>query len=204
MTDVQTNQPSRGVCVRTTQRRGSHCRAPYRRAQSGLGIIEVLVALVVVSFGVLGMAGLQLTGMKHSTSGYNRSKALLLAENMATRMRINQPAVTAASYAGVDSNNVDCATPPVPYCQARPSTGAVACTTAELAVFDIYSVSCGDLGTTADSGVKGMLPGGQLAILCNDAPCVANSSYTVTVTWNERAARSDDQETRRVQMRLRP
>lgn len=203
MADVKINQQFRGTRVNTTHRRGSHCRA-HRRTQRGLGIIEVLVALVVVSFGVLGMAGLQLTGMKHSTSGYNRSKALLLAENMATRIRINQPAVAAASYAGVDSDNVDCATPPVPYCQKKLTTDAAVCTTAELAVFDIYSVSCGDLGTTAEYGVKGMLPSGKLTVLCNDAPCAATSSYTVTVTWNESASRSDDQETRRVQMRLRP
>ena len=55
--------------------------------QSGVGIIEVLIALVVVSLGVLGMASLQLTGMKHSSSGYNRSMAVLFAENMASRMR---------------------------------------------------------------------------------------------------------------------
>jgi len=33
------------------------------KRQQGVGIVEVLVALVVVSLGVLGMASLQLTGM---------------------------------------------------------------------------------------------------------------------------------------------
>ena len=56
-------------------------------AERGLGLIEVLIALVIVSFGVLGMAGLQLTGMKHSAGGLERSKALLFAENIAARMR---------------------------------------------------------------------------------------------------------------------
>ena len=36
----------------------------YTRKQQGVGIIEVLIALVVVSLGVLGMASLQLTGIK--------------------------------------------------------------------------------------------------------------------------------------------
>ncbi len=36
--------------------------------QRGLGIIEVLVALVVVSFGVLGVAGVPLFGLKPRTS----------------------------------------------------------------------------------------------------------------------------------------
>ena len=51
----------------------------YKKHQRGVGIIEVLVALVVVSLGVLGMANLQLTGIKHSNSGYNRAKALMVA-----------------------------------------------------------------------------------------------------------------------------
>jgi len=60
---------------------------------AGVGILEILVALVVVSIGVLGVAGLQLTGMKHSAGGYNRFKATLFAENLAARMRTNTLAV---------------------------------------------------------------------------------------------------------------
>ena len=97
----QLGKPPDMHCARKSRRRsypvvdrvgGDELR---HRSQRGLGIIEVLVALVVVSFGVLGMASLQLTGMKHSSSGFNRSKALLFAENMATRMRINDAGVAA-------------------------------------------------------------------------------------------------------------
>jgi len=57
------------------------------KRQQGIGIIEVLVALLVVSVGVLGVAGLQLAGLQNSAGSLNRAKALLLAENMSTRMR---------------------------------------------------------------------------------------------------------------------
>lgn|GEM_PF-306780 len=179
--------------------------------QAGLGIIEVLIALVVVSFGVLGMAGLQLTGMKHSSSGFNRSKALMHAENMATRLRINTPAVTNGLYAAVDSDTEAagfCNARPTPHCQATTSAAAASCSTAELATFDIWSVTCGEWGDSrASGGVLDSLPSGRLQVQCDAAPCTADASYTITVEWNEGSVSSDDPsvvDTRRVQMRLRP
>ncbi len=178
------------------------------RHQRGVGIIEVLVALVVISFGVLGMAGLQLTGIKHTTSSYNRAKALLLIENMATRMRINHQAVIDGDYAGFDTaNGYDCAVKPTPYCQDSPTGAGESCTSGELAAFDLFSVACGAWGTKgASDGVLGMLPANSnLKVACNDSPCKADSAYTISITWTERSSPSDDTtETRNVSMRLRP
>lgn len=178
--------------------------------QQGVGLIEVLVALVIVSFGVLGMAGLQLTGMKHGTNGFTRSKALILTENMATRMRINTTGVLNGAYAGFDSSadaNL-CQTRPVPYCQAVKGVDAQSCTSDELAEFDMFSVACGDWGPDgANAGVQGMLPeGSKLEIVCDDAPCVITSTYTLTVSWPEgQTASSEEADViKRVQMRLRP
>ena len=182
-----------------------------RYQQRGVGLIEVLVALVVVSFGVLGMASLQLTGMKQSSGGFNRSKASLYAQNMATRIRINTEAVTAGAYNALDSDNagnVDCSAPPVPYCQARPGGGAVpSCTAAEMATFDFHAVACGDLGTDgADKGVLGTLPNGRLQVFCADPACPPNPAFEVSVTWTEGRSRTDSDEmiTKSVKVRLRP
>lgn len=182
-----------------------------RRNVKGVGLIEVLVALVVVSFGVLGMASLQLTGMKHSAGGFNRSKAMLYAQSMATRVRLNPVAVGAAPFAynGFESNSDNCAALPVPYCQARASVSdTLTCTPAQLAAFDLYSVSCGDGGANAgaDRGVAGTLPNGKLTVNCVTQPCNADSAYEVTVTWNEGRSRTNNDELveKRVQVRLRP
>ncbi len=178
--------------------------------QQGLGLIEVLVALVVVSFGVLGMAGLQLTGMKHSTNGFNRSKALILTENMATRMRINTTGVLNGSYTGFDSSDDAnlCQVKPVPYCQAYKNVDAQSCSVDELAKFDLFSVACGDWGPDgANAGVKGMLPeGSKLEVVCDDSPCVVTSTYTLSVSWPEgRTATSEEAAvSKQIQMRLRP
>ena len=188
----------------------------HGRGQRGLGLVEVLVALVIVSFGVLGMAGLQLTGMKHSSGGFNRSKALLFAENMATRMRINPPGATALAWESFDSEAQVagyCDAKPDPYCQASAGAEARSCGIAELATFDVWSVACGDWGTDAagesvGKGVLDALPGGTLRIGCGATPCPAAATYTITVEWNEGSARSaadpDAIELRRVRMRLRP
>ncbi len=181
-----------------------------RSQQRGVGLIEVLVALVVVSFGVLGMASLQLTGMKHSSGGFNRSKALLYAQNMATRLRINTEAVNAGAYNTLDTNGggINCEVPPVPYCQAQPGGSAVPnCTATEMAAFDFHAVACGDVGTDgADKGVLGTLPEGRLQVSCADPACPANPAFEINVTWSEGRARTDSDEmiTKSVTVKLRP
>jgi len=57
--------------------------------QSGLSLIEVLVALVLLSIGLLGLAGLQASGMRVGQSSMHRSLAAQLAQDMVERMRAN-------------------------------------------------------------------------------------------------------------------
>lgn len=182
-----------------------------RERYTGFGLVEVLVALLVVSMGVLGIAGMQLTGMKQSTNSLNRSKALMLTEDIATRMRINRQGVLDGFYAGYDSSTLGdgaCSVKPSPYCQATAGQDAQSCTSEQLATFDLFSVTCGDWGEAeANAGVRGLLPdGAALAVQCSDSPCTDTSTYTLSVSWSEqRTASSDDPpEIRSVQMRLRP
>jgi type IV pilus assembly protein PilV len=59
------------------------------RRQRGLSLIEVLVAMVILSLGLLGMAGLQAAGLRTSQSSFYRAQAAQYAEDMAERMRAN-------------------------------------------------------------------------------------------------------------------
>jgi len=177
--------------------------------QQGVGIVEVLVALVVVSLGVLGMASLQLTGMQHSSGGYNRSKALLYAEDIATRMRTNRTAIDGAtSFASYDSGEEGCAARPSPYCQASVAGAAERCDATELAEFDLFTVACGDWGPNgAEDGVIGSLPNGQLTVECDATDCIATSNYKINVSWTEGQRVTSDMNdtiTRRVQMKMKP
>lgn len=66
--------------------------------QAGLSLIEVLVAIVIISFGLLGVAALQITGLKNNQSAFYRSTATVLAYDMLDRMRANKKALIAGSY----------------------------------------------------------------------------------------------------------
>jgi len=187
-------------------------RVPCRNSSRGVGLLEVLVAMVVVSFGVLGLAGMQLTGMKHSAGGYTRSKAVLFADNMVARMRLNPDAVLAGEYDSFNSSaDVTCGTKPVPYCQVHAGTAAASCSADEMADFDKFVVSCGNWYSAgmADNGLISELGNGRMQINCDDAPCTADSYYTLLVSWTEDTEVDVDGDgtsldARRVQVRFNP
>lgn len=60
------------------------------RHQSGFSLIEVLITVVLVSIGLLGLAGLQLTSVQNSNSSGERFIATTLAQDILERMRANR------------------------------------------------------------------------------------------------------------------
>ena len=60
------------------------------RRQSGLSLIEVLITVVLVSIGLLGLAGLQLGSVRLSSSSGERFIATTLAQDILERMRANR------------------------------------------------------------------------------------------------------------------
>jgi type IV pilus assembly protein PilV len=70
--------------------------AKLQRAQRGATLIEVLVTLIIIAFGLLGMAGLQVRLQTSEMESYQRSQALLLLNDMANRIAANRNA--GASY----------------------------------------------------------------------------------------------------------
>ena len=61
-----------------------------RRFDAGFTLVEVLVSLLVFSFGVLGMVGLQATASKLSVDSEERTRAALLASELVATMWGNQ------------------------------------------------------------------------------------------------------------------
>lgn len=69
-----------------------------RRAQRGASLIEVLVAILIVSLGLLALAGLlNVSGRVAKTSEF-RATAAQLAADMVDRMRANREGATAGNY----------------------------------------------------------------------------------------------------------
>lgn len=60
------------------------------RRQRGVGMIEVLVAIVVLAFGLLGLAGLQTRVLAYSQSSLFRSQAAALTDDILDRMRADR------------------------------------------------------------------------------------------------------------------
>jgi type IV pilus assembly protein PilV len=60
------------------------------RKQAGMTLVEVLVAVVLISVGLLGVAALQLTSLRGNQDSYARSQAAVLAGDIIERMRANQ------------------------------------------------------------------------------------------------------------------
>lgn len=58
--------------------------------ERGATMIEVLVTLVIVTFGLLGMAGLQARLQASEMESYQRSQALMLLNDMANRIAVNR------------------------------------------------------------------------------------------------------------------
>jgi type IV pilus assembly protein PilV len=69
-----------------------------RRRQTGFSLIEVLVALAVLSIGLLGLAMLQVTGMKFNSDAYFRTQATILAYDIIDRMRANPKGAGDGNY----------------------------------------------------------------------------------------------------------
>jgi type IV pilus assembly protein PilV len=70
-----------------TTRKAAGCTAS--RAQAGFTLVEVLIAMVVLAFGLLGLAGLKVTSMSHSANANLRATAAIYANDMFDRLRAN-------------------------------------------------------------------------------------------------------------------
>jgi type IV pilus assembly protein PilV len=71
-------------------------RTPALPIQQGISMIEVLVTIVIVTFGLLGLAGLQSRLHVSEMEAYQRAQALILLEDMSNRITTNRTA--AANY----------------------------------------------------------------------------------------------------------
>ncbi|WP_226451843.1 type IV pilus modification protein PilV [Ferribacterium limneticum] len=66
--------------------------------QRGVSLIEILVSIVIVCFGLLGVAGLLTTGLKSTQVSQIRTQASFLAYDMADRMRTNRQVALNGEY----------------------------------------------------------------------------------------------------------
>ena len=82
-----------------------NCKAmAFKSSVRGISLIEMMVAVLVLSIGLLGIAGLQAATSKYKINTWARSSSSALLSDLSERIRIN-PAVAGTSFAsaGVES-----------------------------------------------------------------------------------------------------
>jgi type IV pilus assembly protein PilV len=68
------------------------------RSQQGATLIEILIAVLILSFGLLGMAGLQTRALQGNQSSVQRSQAVMLTNYMMDAMRVDRESAKGLSY----------------------------------------------------------------------------------------------------------
>jgi type IV pilus assembly protein PilV len=107
-----------------------------RSSQKGVGMVEVLVALIILVIGVLGYVMLQVRAMEATVEGTQRIQAINIARDLAERVRVNRTAWdgTTNTYltelAGTQSR-----------ASTTPDCASSACNEAQLADFDVAEIS---------------------------------------------------------------
>jgi type IV pilus assembly protein PilV len=129
-------------------------------AVEGFSLVEVLIALIIMSVGMLGIAGLYVHSMQAGRTSLFRHHAVTLAGDVADRIRANPRAGVA--YEGAGSSDDRCI------------ADAVDCTPDEIAAYDIF---------LWEDQADETLPEGDVTIVYSNA--AVPSTYEVTVTWKE-------------------
>ncbi len=125
----------------------------------GFTLVEVLVAVVVLSIGIFGLIGLQTAALKNNQEAYLRSQATVLIYDIADKMRSNM----GADY--TTASAVSHATSCVSY-----SGAATSCTATQIAERDLYEW---------DDSVSTILPSGSWGL------SVSGGITSVTVNWDD-------------------
>jgi type IV pilus assembly protein PilV len=146
-----------------------------RRAR-GFGLIEALVAMAVLSIGLVGLARLQTAGLRASHTATLRMVAVEKAIEIVERMRANPLGVVDA--AGNSSYDLPAGSATVDAgCADTAAAAAAICTPAQIAAHD-YRVWTTDL----TRAFPNMSPSGAIDVRTDTTP----PTVTVTVNWTER------------------
>ena len=134
----------------------------------GFSLVEALVALVVLSVGMIGIAALHGQSLRAARTAQYRSLAIILASDMADRIRLNRLGQAGYMVAAANSG-------------CDPAGGAT-CAPAAMAAYDLW---------VWNQGVTQGLPGGATQVQFNAG--TNPPTYTITVSWAEVGQAAPDQ-----------
>ncbi len=148
------------------------------RTAAGFTLLEVLVALVLVSIGLLGYAGLQVRAQQTEIEAYQRAQALTLVADITARINLNR--VARRCYVTTDALgqqfHIGAGTDNFPACVGFGDNETRALADADIAQWDDLLDGASESLGGADAG--GLL--GARGCITFDAP---TGSLTVTLAW---------------------
>ena len=163
--------------------------------QQGASMVEVLVAILVFSIGVLGYAAIQTRGLKESFDNGQRTTAVWQVQELIDRIQVN------AGQVDYYVNNIsgfslatDCGTP-AQYCATTPSSAAQSCSPGQLASFDIWDTLCNMPAEIVDGTVvreELIDVVFQLDCAAGAGSCATNTDLILTYIWISKAAQDDE------------
>jgi type IV pilus assembly protein PilV len=165
-------------------------RHPTRTRARGFSLVEVMVALVVVSIGLLGLAKMESLALSSTSVAGSRALAAIQAASMAAAMHAN-PSYWGAGLAPASTTIFYDSTPALQISDTGLATAATcltpgtgSCTPAQMAAYDVQ------LWAVA---LKAVLPAPFATIVCNTNGFPV--TCTVTIQWAENAVAGNAQQT---------
>ncbi|WP_394168835.1 type IV pilus modification protein PilV [Saccharospirillum alexandrii] len=144
--------------------------------QGGIGLVEVLIAVLILAIGLLGLASMQTNGMRMTNGSMSRSQAVFLANDIVERARANR------------DNRED-------YALAPNAVGNVGACNLALAYDATLTVAQNDMAEWLNS-LACLLPEADASI----AFVTASNRMTVTVDWNRSAGNVENRVMVRTQL----
>ena len=153
-----------------------------RSYQHGFSLLELLVALLVFSIGMLAVAGLQTVSKQANFESLQRTTASQIAYGLLEDIRTNGDALDIYRTA-LELGNGSRGGEPAPNCRE-----AAECNAAQKAAHDLWlweQALDGNMETNAGAGTGGLM----LPTMCIDGPAVGGPGiYTVTIVWRGTAS----------------
>jgi len=160
--------------------------------QQGVGLLEILIAVILMSMGFLAAARMQVEGMRFSQSAYHQSQAYFLANDMIDRMRSNISGVESGFYTGATTKSD----------ASNPACDVVQCSPLGIARQDIYDWSAALHPLAGITGFVPALPSTETTSASGQIIDMANGVFAVVMSWNEVVGGGDSEQNLRVQFAL--
>ncbi len=169
----------------TAQTAKTQSRKDNLKRQKGIGLVEILVAVVLMSIGFLAAAQMQVQGMRFSQGAYLESQAYFMISDMMDRMRSNRDGVEGNAYSGkITSSGLN-----------DPKCGINHCEPEKQAQQDLYDWSSYLFDLRGTPNFVPLLPGTTATPAQGFVIQRPNGVFTVGVSWNEKIAGTNKAQT---------